>query len=65
MTVPSGTSKVIAHTLGLGAALVGGVFWARGTISIVGVIAIIVSLHLLARIVALAEPESDITEPES
>lgn len=59
MNAPAGTSQVISRNIGLVVALTAGVFWSRGTISIVGVIAIIVSIHLLAKIVALAEPEGD------
>ena len=57
MTLPTGTSRVISRTIGMVAAAVGGVFWARGTISIVGAIAILVSIHLLALIAEELEAE--------
>ena len=58
MTLPTGTSRFISRTVGMVAAGVGGVFWARGTISLVGVIALLMSIHLLAWIAAELEPEA-------
>ena len=57
MTLPTGTSRVISRTIGMVAAGVGGVYWARGTISLVGVIAILMSLHILAWIAEELEPD--------
>ena len=57
MRVPTGTSKFLSRTVGAVAVGVGSVFWARGTISIVGAIAILVSIHLLALIAEELEAE--------